>query len=115
MTAQTVSTKDSRETVVLTVDATLELATSELLTIITNVDIEMVQGVDPGANNVISDSLILAADLVTPDGTIAAGKGVQAVATAGIAGMTYLIAFTCTTNNPDKTLVLKLILPVLDN
>lgn len=108
----TFDTKDPRETVVLTFDATADLATGETLTAVREVDVTMMRGSDPDASAIVSEEVINPSQITIGSATIAAGHGVQAIASAGLTGCWYLIAITCATSNPDKILTLKGILQV---
>lgn len=117
---QSFSTKDPGETVVVTLDATPALATGEMLTSIVSTTVTLTYGVDPDPSAVVNSPQINAAPvtLTLATGsvvTVAAGKGVQAIATGGINNCGYRIAIECETSNPDKVLVLKGILPVSSN
>lgn len=105
-------TKDPRETVVLTFDASADLADGETLTGTPSLNISVVKGSNPATDGIISDPVINDAVLTVGGVSIAIGHAVQAIATSGNSGCTYLIAFTCTTSNPDKVLTLKGLLPV---
>ena len=104
--------KDPRETVVLTFDATNDLAAGETLSGTPQVSITITRGTDPTPQLVLADVAINALALTVANNTIAIGAGVQAVASAGLSGTWYLIAITCATSNPDKVLTLKATLPV---
>lgn len=108
----TFDTKDPRETVVLTFDASADLEAGETLTAVSNVDVTMMRGSDPDASAIVSEEVINPAQITVGSATIAAGHGVQAIASAGLTGCWYLIAITCATSNPDKILTLKGILQV---
>lgn len=114
----TLDTKDPRESIVLTIDATSNLADAETLTSASPVTVTLQQGVLPDTPVVLSGAAINAVTLsVVVDGSpiiVAVGKAVQVVATAGSNGATYLLALTCPTSNPDKTLELKVLIPVSD-
>jgi hypothetical protein len=104
--------KDPRESAVLTWDATLMLASGETLTGTPTAQITTVTGADATPSLVLSGVIVNAAPLSVAGKTIAAGAAVQAVASAGGFGSQYLIAITCSTSNPNKTLVLKAMLPL---
>lgn len=104
--------KDPRETVVITLDATNDLATGETLTSITNVSITVATGVDPGPALALSQVQVNTSAITLGVNTVAIGKGVQAVCTSGLTNVTYLIAITVATTNADKVLTLKALLPV---
>ncbi|MGF6837087.1 hypothetical protein QF001_000954 [Paraburkholderia youngii] len=104
--------KDPRETVVLTFDATLMLASGETLTGTPTVQITTVSGSDATPSLVVANMTINAAALSFVGKTIAVGAAVQAVASAGNFASQYLIAITCQTSNPNKVLVLKATLPM---
>lgn len=104
--------KDPRETRVLTFDATLELASGETLTGTPTAQITTVTGADATPSLVLSGVIVNAASLSVAGKTIAVGAAVQAVASGGNFSSAYLIAITCTTSNPNKTLVLKATLPL---
>lgn len=112
----TLDTKDPRETVVLTLDATSGLAAGETLTGTPTVAVTVMAGNDPNASSMVTLPQVNAAPVTikTLQGTvtIATGQCVQAVCANGVNGCMYLVAATCTTSNPDKTLTLKAILPV---
>lgn len=105
-------TKDPRETVVLTLDATPELASGETLTGSPEVAVTMERGSDPDAESIITGATINNAPITGT--SIQTGQCVQAIASGGLSGCWYLIAITCTTSNPEKVLTLKAILPVSD-
>lgn len=104
--------KDPRETVVLTFDATLMLASGETLTGTPAVQVITITGTDATPSLELNSVLINSTSLSVAGKTIAAGTAVQAVASAGEFASHYLIALTCTTSNPNKTLVLKATLPM---
>lgn len=109
---QTFIAKDPGETVVITLDASLELDSGETLTQITGTHITTRWGTEADASLGVADPQING-EAVTVNGiTIATGHAVQAVASAGLDQCGYFIAITCNTSNPDKVLVLKGILPV---
>lgn len=108
----TFDTKDPRETVVLTFDASADLADGETLTAVNNVDVTMMRGSDPDASAIVSEEVINPSQITVGSATIAAGHGVQAIASAGLTGCWYLIAITCATSNSNKILTLKGILQV---
>lgn len=105
-------TKDPRETVVITLDASPDLAAGESLTGITKTDVTMQYGVDPNMANVITNPIINGTPVTVGGVTVASGHGVQAVATGAVSGCGYLVAITCTTSNPEKILTLKGVLSV---
>lgn len=111
MTGQT-STKDPRETVVLTIDATLELATGETLSSAGTPDITIAQGYEAAVSLTLIGVAVNNAPITVGGVTIATGCAVQAVMAAGSSGVLYLIAITCPTSNPDKILTLKALVPV---
>jgi hypothetical protein len=108
-------TLDPRETLVLTLDASAELATGETLAAIQTMTATQQSG-PTGTAPTLSGQLINTQPIaLTVNGvpiTIAVGAGVQVVASGGTSGCRYLIAATCTTSNADKILTLKGILPV---
>lgn len=108
-------TLDPRETLVLTLDASAELASGETLTAIETLTTTQQSG-PTGTAPTLSGQLINAQPVtLVVNGvpvTIAVGAAVQVVATGGTNGCRYLIAATCTTSNPDKVLTLKGVLPV---
>jgi hypothetical protein len=108
-------TLDPRETLVLTLDASAELASGETLTAIETMTATQQSG-PTGTAPTLSGQLINTQPIaLTVNGvpiTIAVGAAVQVVASGGTSGCRYLIAATCTTSNPDKILTLKGILPV---
>jgi hypothetical protein len=106
------SWKDPRETVLLTFDATLMLASGETLTGTPTVQITTATGADATPSLVLNNVIVNSVPLSIAGKTIAAGAAVQAVASAGSFASQYLIAITCTTSNPNKTLVLKATLPM---
>ena len=107
--------KDPRETVVLTFDASLGLASGETLTTITKTDVTMASGTDADAATVVANPLTNGAPITVKGKTLAVGTAVQAEAIGGVSPAHYLIAITCSTSNPDKVLTLKGILPVSAN
>lgn len=107
--------KDPRETVVLTFDASLGLASGETLTDITETDVTMASGTDPEAKNIVSGPLINGTPITVNGKTLPVGTAVQAEAVGGVSPARYLIAITCNTSNPDKVLTLKAVLPVSAN
>lgn len=108
-------TLDPRETLVLTLDASADLASGETLTSITAMT-ALQQSGTPGALPTLTGQVINAQPVTLIVGgksvTIAANCGVQVIATGGVSGCRYLIAATCNTSNPDKVLTLKGVLPV---
>jgi hypothetical protein len=104
--------KDPRETVVLTFDATLELAAGETLTGTPTVQVSLQIGIDNPPSLVLADTAINGTALNVGGNQIAIGAAVQTVASAGKFGSQYLIAITCQTSNPDKILTLKASLPM---
>jgi hypothetical protein len=104
--------KDPRESVVLTFDATLMLAAGETLTGTPSVQITTATGADATPSLQLNNVIVNSAPLSVAGKTIAVGAAVQAVASAGGFGSQYLIAITCLTSNPNKTLVLKAMLPM---
>jgi hypothetical protein len=104
--------KDPRETSVLTFDATLMLATGETLTGTPSVQITTASGADATPSLQLNNVIVNSAALSIAGKTIAVGAAVQAVASAGAFASQYLIAITCATSNPNKTLVLKAMLPL---
>lgn len=104
--------KDPRETVVLTFDASNDLAAGETLIGTPSVAVTVSRGSDPSPGAVVSAPQINAAALTVGAASIAIGHAVQAVASGGVDGAWYLVAITCSTSNPDKILTLKAILPV---
>lgn len=112
----TLDTKDPSEKVVLTLDATADLAAGETLTGTPTVSVVVMVGNDPNASSMVTLPQVNAAPVTikTSRGTvtIATGQCVQAVCANGVNGSQYLVAATCTTSNPDKVLTLKGILPV---
>jgi len=102
---------------VLTFDASSDLAAGETLTGTPTIAITMQRGSDPGSADVVTEPEINTQQIIIPlaDGTqatIAAGHGVQAIASTGLDGCWYLAAITCTTSNPEKVLTLKGVLKV---
>lgn len=109
---------DPRETMVLTLDASADLASGESLTAITEIT-ALQQFGTTGALPKLTGEVINAQPVtLTVAGkpvTIAAGCGVQVIVTGGMTGGRYLIAATCATTNPEKVLTLKGVLPVSTN
>src|SRR6185312_4760884 len=110
-------TKDPRESVVVTLDGSNDLADGETLTNVTETDVTVVGGIDAEQSLVVGTPAINGAPVtfMLPNGqsvTVGAGKGVQAEVSVGLTNCRYLIAVTCITSNPDKVLTLKGILPV---
>jgi hypothetical protein len=108
-------TLDPRETLVLTLDASAELASGETLTAIETMTATQQSGPTGTAPTLAGQLINTQPITLTFNGapiTIAVGAAVQVVASGGTAGCRYLIAATCTTSNPDKILTLKGILPV---
>lgn len=105
-------TKDPRETVVLTFDASDGLASGETLTDIASTDVTMASGTDPNAANIIANPQINTSPITVNGKMLPTGTAVQAEAVGGVNPARYLIAITCNTSNPDKVLTIKGILPV---
>jgi len=105
-------TKDPRETVVLTFDATADLPTGVTLTSIISTQITMQRGDDPAKDQVVTGALINSTQVVLGTVTIAANHCVQAIAQVGLNSCWYLAAITCATSDPNLILTLKGILPV---
>ena len=110
----TFNTMDPRETIVLTFDATLELATGETLTGTPTVGITTQSGTDLSTPAlVLSDAIVNSEPITLLNGnTVAAGCAAQVVATGGLLGSQYLVALTTSTSNPNKVLTLKASLPM---
>jgi hypothetical protein len=108
-------TLDPRETLVLTLDASAELASGETLTAIETMTATQQSGPTGTAPTLAGQLINTQPIALTFNGapiTIAVGAAVQVVASGGTSGCRYLIAATCTTSNADKILTLKGILPV---
>lgn len=105
-------TKDPKETWPLTFDASSELADGETLTGVTNTTVTLLRGTDDQPQNVVTGAAVNTDALTVGPYAIAAGKGVQAIATGGNDDCEYLIRITCSTSNPDKKPTLKAVLPV---
>jgi hypothetical protein len=108
-------TLDPRETLVLTLDASAELANGAILTAIETMTATQQSGPTGTAPTLAGQLINTQPITLTFNGvpiTIAVGAAVQVVASGGTSGCRYLIAATCTTSNPDKILTLKGILPV---
>lgn len=116
MTAPTLSEKDPRDTVVITLDATQRLPSGATLTGILSSAVTMEYGVDPNASAVIASPQINPSPLTVPTATgtatIAANMGVQVEATAGLTGCGYLIAIQCSVSAAPWITTLKAVLPV---
>lgn len=105
--------KDPRETVVITLDATAMLAAGETLTGTPSVSVTTLIGTDSTPSLVVANPIINSVALTLLNGkTIAIGSAVQAVCSAGVFASQYWICITCPTSNPNKTLVLKAMLPM---
>ena len=110
--------KDPKETVVITLDATSELESSETLLAITNVTTTVSRGVDLAPAIITSNQInTIQLSVSTPAGliTISPNNCVQLVASGGIDRCWYLLSVTCTTSNPNKVLTLKATLPISSN
>lgn len=105
-------TKDPRETVVLTLDASSALAAGETLSTISSSSATVLWGNDPSVSLTLSGAAINATPITVGGASIAAQHSVQVVASAGLDACTYEVQATCTTSNPNKVLTLKGVLPV---
>lgn len=105
-------TKDPKETVPLTFDASAELADGETLTDVTSVDVSLLRGTDEHPEQVVSDAAVIADAVTVGPYAIAPGKGAQATASGGLDDCEYLVRLTCATSNAAKILTLKAALPV---
>jgi hypothetical protein len=105
-------TKDPKETWPLTFDASVELDDGETLTGVTDTTVTLLRGNDDQPQNVVSGAAVNTETLTVGPYTIAAGKGVQAIASGGVDDCEYLIRITCSTSNPNKKPTLKAVLPV---
>lgn len=112
------NTLDPRETAVLTLDASADLASGETLTGTPNITAVQQSGL-PGTLPTLTGPIINSEPItLTLNGktiTIAAGCAAQVVVTGGVSGCSYLVAAVCETSNPDKVLTLKGVLPVSAN
>lgn len=110
---------DPRETLVLTFDASADLEDGETLTAINEVTAVLQFGAAGSELPTLEGEVVNQQPLsLTVNGkpvTVAAGCGVQVIASGGVSGCRYLITATCATSNPDKVLALKGVLPVSAN
>jgi len=106
------SPKGPLETVVVTLDATLELAPGETLTGTPSPVVTTQIGTDSTPSLTLANAIVNSQAIVVNGNSIAIGAAVQAVATLGQFSSSYLISATVTTSNPDKVLTLQAILPM---
>jgi hypothetical protein len=104
--------KDPRESIVLTFDASAELASGETLTSIASTDVTLDSCTDSDAADIVETPIITAESVTVGSTTIATAHAVQAASSGGVNNCVYRIAITCNTSNADKILTLKGILPV---
>ncbi|WP_321913602.1 hypothetical protein [Paraburkholderia sp. J11-2] len=112
-TIPVLSQKGPLEVWVITLDATLLLATGETLTGTPSIVVSTQIGSDNPPSLTLANGIINSQAVTLINGvTVASGCAVQAVASAGQFASQYLISATVTTSNPNKTLTLEAVLPM---